>query len=302
MTEIRRGWFHLASGAGVGRLFGFASNLLLSRWLGPTELGLFNLVTTTVQTSDTLVRCGGDYALNFELGGQHDATHTERGAELVRALAQLCSVMTAIICFGLAIWVVWGKGLIPPELGTTNRLILSALLLLLIAFEGTSASAWEVLLVSHRTAPLALKQGLFYPLRLLTAALGALIAGVFGAMVGWSAVAFVQYLWLKAILANLWNPLQIWPFSTGAVLNLLRKGMPFYISNLTATIIFYPLLIRVAIEAGLADIGYLRVGQILQQMFAFLPATLVPVLFLKLRAQEGFTDQASLMERPLRVI
>ena len=110
MTAMRRGWFHLASGAGIGRLLGFVSNLLLSRWLGPTELGLFNLVTTTVQTSDTLVRCGGDYALNFELGGQPVDTRIERGAHLARGLAQLCSLMTALICVGVGLWVWWGQG------------------------------------------------------------------------------------------------------------------------------------------------------------------------------------------------
>jgi len=66
--------------------------------------------------------------------------------------------------------------------------------------------------------------------------------------------------------------------------------------------IFYPLLLKVATGTGLSEIGYLRVGQILQQLFAFLPATLVPVLFLKLRGEPTFVDQVSVLERPLRVI
>ena len=120
MTQMRRGWFHLASGAGVGRIFGFLSNLLLSRWLGPTDLGLFNLVTTTVQTSDTLVRCGGDYALNFELGGNPESPETDGGVQLSRALAQICSLMTLVICVGVAIWVFWGQGLFPFSMETSQ--------------------------------------------------------------------------------------------------------------------------------------------------------------------------------------
>ena len=302
MIAIRRGWFHLASGAGVGRILGFLSNLLLSRWLGPAELGLFNLVTTTVQTSDTLVRCGGDYALNFELGGQPEATKTENGAQLVRGLVQLCSLTTLLISAGLFIWVWWGQGLLPRALAASQRLILTGLLLLMIACEGSSASAWEVLLVGHRTGPLALRQGLFFPLRLLFAGVGALFSGVLGAMVGWSLAAVFQCVWLKIVLRHLWNPLQIWPPLWSSVRQLLKRGFPFYAANLLASLIFYPLLLKVSTASGLSEIGYLRVGQILQQLFAFLPATLVPVLFLRLRTESSYADQVLVIEKPLRII
>ena len=302
MTQMRRGWFHLASGAGVGRIFGFLSNLLLSRWLGPTDLGLFNLVTTTVQTSDTLVRCGGDYALNFELGGNPESPETDGGVQLSRALAQICSLMTLVICVGVAIWVFWGQGLFPFSMETSQRLMLCGLLIVMIACEGSSASAWEVLLVNHRTASLALRQGLFYPLRLFFAACGALFAGVLGAMLGWTLIAVVQVLWLKTVLKTFWNPLKIFPLLRSSMSQLLRRGLPFYAANLLASMIFYPLLVKVATGSGLEEVGYLRVGQILQQLFAFLPATLVPVLFLRLRGESNFADQVLVIEKPLRVI
>ena len=299
MTVMRRGWLHLASGAGVGRVLGFASNLLLTRWMGPTDLGLFNLVTTTVQTSDTLARCGGDYALNFELGGQPDATQTERGAQLARGLAQICSLTTVFICIGVAIWIWWGHALFPIESSASRRLILSTLLLLMICCEGSCASGWEVLLVSHRTARLALRQGLFVPMRLFFAAIGSLFGGVLGAMCGWNVVALIQCFWLRRVLGHLWTPLQILPLVGGPVRQLLRRGLPFYVSNLLSSIIFFPLLLKVAAGSGLDDIGYLKAGQILQQLFSFLPATLVPVMFLKLRSKSNFIEQVALIEKPL---
>ena len=302
MKAMRRGWLHIASGAGLGRIFGFVSNLLLSRWLGPADLGLFNLATTTVQTSDTLVRCGGDYALNFELGGKPDSTQTEPGAELARAFSQLCSIATLLVCFATGIWVLLGQGLFPLSITPSERLIFSGLLLLMIAFEGISASAWEVLLVSHRTAPFALRQGLFFPFRLLFAALGALCASILGALVGWSFIAVIQCFWLKRVLGNLWTPFQLLPLLGKRILDLLRRGLPFYAANLLSAIIFYPLLLIVASATGLAEIGYLRVGQILQQLFAFIPSTLVPLLFLKMRGQSNFDDQVGVMEQPFRII
>lgn len=302
MLAIRRGWFHLASGAGVGRVLGLFSNLLLSRWLGPTELGLFNLVTATVQASDTLVRCGGDYAVNYILGGQPEATKSQGGIKLAKGFAQLCSLTTATICVVVAIWVWWGQGLFPSELVASHRFLFTCLLLVMIACEGSSASAWELLLVTHRTAPLALKQGLFFPLRLLFAAIGALHVGVLGAMCGWSLMTVVQSLWLKQVLGHLWSPLQLWPIYVRRIRLLLYRGFPFYAANLLSSMIFYPLLLQVATSSGLSEIGYLRVGQILQQLFAFLPSTFVPVLFLRLRSESSYAAQASLLEKPLRLI
>lgn len=302
MIQMRRGWFHLASGAGLGRIFGFLSNLLLSRWLGPVDLGLFNLVTTTVQTTDILVRCGGDYALNFELGAQPEAIHTEHGALLARALSQLCSITTALLCISIALWVCFGQGLFPASLASIQRSSLTFLLLLMLLCEGCSASAWEILLVAHRTNLLALRQGLFFPLRLLLASCGALFDGVSGAMCGWVIVSLFQCFWLKSVLGENWTPLRIWPPLVVGLRKLLGRGLPFYASNLLASLIFFPLLIKLAADSGLAQIGYLRVGQILQQLFAFLPATFVPVLFLRLRAESDFGRQVSLLEKPLRII
>lgn len=303
MKWIRRSWLQLAGAAGIGRVFGFASNLFLSRLLGPAELGLFNLVTTTVQTSDTLVRCGGDYALNYELGGEPEASHTEAAAKLVQGLSQICSLMTLVVCSCVAIWVFLGKGLFPQDNWVVSlRFPLGLLLLLMIAAEGICASAWEVLLVTRKTSELALRQGLFFPLRLLLAAICAWAWGILGAMIGWSLVAILQCLWLKVVLKKLWNPLKLLPAQWHSARCLLKRGLPFYASNIIASIVFYPLLLQVASKSGLEEIGYLRVGQVMQQVFAFLPATLVPILFLELRGQNSFRDQVRLIEKPLKII
>ena len=301
-SALRRGWLHLASGAGLGRLFSFGSNLLLSRWLGPTDLGLFNLVTTTVQTGETLVRCGADYALNFELGGDPQATQREDGVRLVHSFAQICSAVTLLLCVALGTWLWFGQALFPGSIATSQRLIWSVLLLVMFGCEGISASAWEVLLVSQQTALLALRQGLFFPLRLLMAAVGALTLGVTGALGGWCCVAVLQCALLKQRLGTLWTPFRLWPPLRDSAHQLLKRGLPFYGANLLSSLIFYPLLLQVASGSGLAEVGYLRIGQILQQLFAFLPATLVPVLFLQLRVELTFEGQVRRLEMPLRLI
>lgn len=302
MTPFRRGLFHLAMGAGVGRAFGFLSNLLLSRWLGPSALGIFNLVTTTVQTSDTLVRFGGDYALNFELGGKQDAITTDQGFAFARAFTQLCTLATIFVSIVIGIWLWFGNGIFPNALNVIDRPTFSFFLLLMIATEAGYASAWEILLVRRMTAQLAMKQGLFFPLRLLFAAAGALLHGIEGSMAGWSLVSVAQGLWLKSILGDFWQPFHIFPVLFSSLSRLIRRGFPFYASNLLASLIFYPLLIKVASASGLSEVGYLRVGQVLQQIFAFVPATLVPLLFLKLRSYTTFGGQVTVVEKPIRII
>lgn len=302
MIALRHGWIHLASGAGFGRIFGFLSNVLLSRWLGPFDLGVFNLVTTTVQTSDTLVRCGADYAFNYKLGGHPERIRTQRGFQLATGLAQICTTASALICVGIAFWLVCVQSVFPASLEDSKRFLISFLLLAMIFCEGTSVAAWEILLVSRRTNLLALKQGLFVPLRLLFAAAGGFFAGVIGALIGWCIVALSQLIWLRFALGDFWRPFQIHPFLLARIRQLLRCGLPFYGANLLSSLIFYYLLVNVAYGSGIAEIGYLKAGQILQQLFAFLPATLVPILFLKLRSESSFSDQVIFVEKPFRVI
>jgi hypothetical protein len=68
----------------------------------------------------------------------------------------------------------------------------------------------------------------------------------------------------------------------------MEAWLPHSGSELLSSLVFFPLLLSLASRSGLADVGYLRVGQILQQLFALLPGTLVPVLFLRLRQAESF--------------
>jgi len=293
---------HLAGGASVGRIAGFLSNLLLSRLLGPVDLGLFNLVATTVQTGDTLVRLGGDYALNYELGGDRGALATPRGRALAEAFAQLCVAATGILCIGLLVWLVAWGGLFPFGLQGSERSIRVLMLVGMVALEAICAVPWELLLVSHCTRRLALRQGFFVPMRLSFAAIGAFLFGFDGAMAGWLIAAVAQFLYLRTDQYLHWHPFRLGGIPFSYVLHILRRGMPFYGANLLATLIFYPLLLQVSRQHGLADIGYLRVGQIVQQLFAFLPATLVPVLFLRLRSKDSFGDRIREVDRPIRML
>ena len=303
MGELRRGWLHLAGGAGLGRIGGFLSNLALSRLLGPADLGLFNLVTTTVQTGDTMVRLGGDFALNYELGGEAGSLDTPRGRNLTAAFSLQTLLVTAVMLAGLAVWLGPGQGLFPAAVTGPQRRLWSGLLLLMVGLEAICAVPWEVLLVGRSTRRLALRQGLFLPLRLVLAAVGAAWGQITGALLGWTLVALIQPLWLAWTLRGVWPPPppQWWP-PWPVWRQLLRRGLPFYGANLLSSLVFFPLLLSLAARSGLEDVGFLRIGQILQQLFALLPGTLVPVLFLRLRQAESFDERMRQVERVFRLL
>ena len=303
MADLRRGWLHLAGGAGLGRIGGFLSNLALSRLLGPADLGLFNLVATTVQTGDTLVRLGGDFALNYELGGEAGALQTARGRALTAAFSLQTFLVTALMLAGLAWWLGPGQGLFPATVAAPERRVWGALLLLMVGLEAICAVPWEVLLVGGDTRRLALRQGVFLPLRLGLAAVGAAWGQIGGALIGWTVVALIQPLWLAWSLRGVWPPPRAeWRWPGPAWRQLLRRGLPFYGANLLSSLVFFPLLLSLASRSGLGDVGYLRIGQILQQLFALLPGTLVPVLFLRLRQAESFGARMRQVETVFRLL
>ena len=82
----------------------------------------------------------------------------------------------------------------------------------------------------------------------------------------------------------------------------MEAWLPHPGSELLSSLVFFPLLLSLASRSGLADVGYLRVGQILQQLFALLPGTLVLVLFLRLRQAEGLEARMRQVERVFRLL
>ena len=296
--SLKRGWLHLASGAAIGRFVGLLLNILLSRVLGPLNLGTLNLFTSTIQATDTLTRLGTDYAINYELGSPTNHTGPRSPHNLSVAFVQVCSITSALSSFLFALFLFHPPAQFPIIISTSTPTH-SLLLILMILLEGLCGSAWELLLVQRRTSLLALKAGFFYPLRLLLAIPLSGTIGLNGALLGWTLAISIQSIWLKFLLKDRWRPFNLFPLYISSAYILLKRGLLFYLSNLSSSLLFLPLLYLVASNSGVADIGYLRVGQILQQVFAFLPSTLVPLLFLKMRSADTPYRQILLLQQPL---
>lgn len=295
---LRIGFLHLLSGSLVGRALGFVANLLLSRSLGPNNLGLVNLILSTSQTVDMTVRSGVDFGLSYALTGEGASLPERRQGEIAHSALRVVQASTLLVALALWLWVMPARGLLPATL-PLPRAWLTGILLLICSFESLGTVYWDLLLIRGWTAALALRQGLFAPLKIGAAWIGSGIAGLAGALGGYALVVGAQTLWLWRIGHRLlrWPPQR--HFHPATAVALIRSGAPQYLTNVLATLVFLPLLAGVAKATGLADVGYLRVGQILVQVFTLLPGALVPVLFVRLRAGSGFKERMRGAERSL---
>jgi O-antigen/teichoic acid export membrane protein len=285
----------------LGRGLGFACNLLLSRSLGPGNLGIFSLVLSTTQTVEITVRGGVDYGITCALTGAGGALSAERQGEIAHTALRVVQLATVVVLLGLWLWVMPGGGLLPQRL-PLERWALVIALVAISSFETLSALPWDLLLIKGQTAALALRQGVFAPGKLLAAWLGSLAGGLGGALAGFALVGAAQGVWLRQ---RCWQLLP-WPrrghLEIATAMDLVRQGAPLYSTNLLASLVFLPLLAGVARDQGVAEVGYLRVGQIVVQLFTLLPGALVPVLFVRLRETEQLSAQNQGIERSLRLL
>lgn len=300
-TPLRAGFLHLLSGSLLGRGLGFGANLLLSRSLGPNNLGVFSLILSTTQTVEMTVRCGVDYGITCALTGPGADLTPERQGQIAHTALRVVQLATAATTLGLWLWVMPGGGLLPRAL-PLGRGPLTLALVLICSLESLSSIQWDLLLIKGRTAALALRQGVFAPGKLLAAWLGALVAGLGGALAGFALVGVAQAGWLRQRSRRLLPHLHQGRFEVDTAIHLVRQGIPLYGSNLLASLVFLPLLAGVARDQGLAEVGYLRVGQILVQLFTLLPGALVPVLFVRLRDNGRVVDPNRGIERSLRAL
>jgi len=298
---VRLGFLHLLSGSMAGRALSFGANLLLSRALGPVNLGLLNLILSATQTVEMTVRSGVDFGLSYALTGAGASLPARRQGEIAHAALRVVQGGTLLVGLAVWLWVMPGQGLLPGPLPLPRGWLVT-MLLLICSLESLGTVQWDLLLIRGRTGALALRQGLFAPLKIAAAWLGAILTGLAGALTGYALAVGCQALWLWQIGRSLlpWPPQR--HFESSTALQLVKAGIPQYLTNVLATLVFLPLLAGVAKGSGLADVGFLRVGQILVQLFTLLPGALVPVLFVRLRSGADFEERMRGTERSLRAL
>lgn len=292
---------HLLSGSLLGRGLGFALNLALSRSLGPSGLGLFSLVLSTAQTFELTARGGVDYGLSCALTGPEASRSVEQRSATAFSALRLVQLSTLALAAALWIWVMPLGGLLPTTL-PLERTWVAAALVLIASLEALGGLPWDLFLIAGQTRLVALRQGIFAPLKLLGAWLGGLLGGAGGALLGYGLVSLGQAGWLLRRCQSLLPWPDRWLPDWEQAWTLVRLGAPLYGTNALSSLVFLPLLAGVAKTQGIADVGYLRVGQIVVQLFTLIPGALTPLLFLRLRQSHHANPTNRDTELSLRLI
>jgi O-antigen/teichoic acid export membrane protein len=303
LTELhgRSSFLQLLGGSSIGKALNFGVNLLLSRVLGPAELGLFSLILSTSQTFELLSRAGVDYGLTCALTDKDNEHDEGEYQSLVNIALQIARTTTWVLLLILILWLGPGKGLLPIDIESKRYLIIIIVGIICVS-ESLSGLPWDILLVRGKIKIVRLRHSLFVPLKLTAALLGAWSGGIMASLLCYSAMSGVQSFWLNRQVIARKKPIANAQIQWKKVKKLLGDGLPLYISNALSAIVFLPLLADIATISGLQSVGYLRAGQIVTQVFTLIPGALSPILFIKSRTSQSSQKKQQITEQSLFLI
>lgn len=297
--DAKKGVAHLLSGNIIGRAMNFALNIGLSRTLGPASLGLFAFCLAAAQTFEIIARFGIDYGMQCSLTSK-EVTEGARSqsAGISKSAMNAVDMITVLLSAGLLIWIFPFQGLIAAD-ESSGRNLVAITTVVICSLEGFTSMSWEVFLVMGKTKLYALRTAALAPLRLLSALTGAQAGGISGALLGYASMSGAQTLFIRRHVTKLADHKKA-KASLKQSFELIKSGLPFYLTNAINSAVFLPLLASVAASSGLKEIGYLRIGQLLVQLFTLLPGAIAPILFIKLRLSNTSENQTNNLDLALR--
>ena len=285
--SLRKGFLHLFSGSILGRAISFLLNIVLSRFLGPSSLGLYALALNAIQSFDLFTKLGLDYGLSLELtSNRKDAACSEVSDIDVKVINQSLSLIiisSLIGTFGFGLWLLPGDAYLPQQSLVDQRTIISVLLLAACLLESINSFLWDILLAKALTAKYSIRTGIVAPLKIAFYAAGYFFAGTVGAFAFLVISSAATWCLLLKLLPRRLATSYRFGINLQLSKHLLSRGKPLYFANTINALVFLPLWSSLAATSGLSSVGYLRIGQLMVQLFSLIPSALMPAYFLKLR-------------------
>ena len=141
--SLRKGFLHLFSGSILGRAISFLLNIVLSRFLGPSSLGLYALALNAIQSFDLFTKLGLDYGLSLELTSNcKDTTSFEVSDLELKVINQSLSLIiisSLVGVFGFGLWLLPADAYLPQQSLVNHRTIISVLLLVACFLESINS-------------------------------------------------------------------------------------------------------------------------------------------------------------------
>ena len=198
--------------------------------------------------------------------------------------------------FGFGLWLLPGDAYLPQQSLVDQRTIISVLLLAACLLESINSFLWDILLAKALTAKYSIRTGIVAPLKIAFYAAGYFFAGTVGAFAFLVISSAATWCLLLNLLPSSLASSYRLCFNLQLIKHLLSRGKPLYFANTINALVFLPLWSSLASTSGLSSVGYLRIGQLMVQLFSLIPSALMPAYFLKLRLSGFSHDRESSLE------
>lgn len=273
LTKYLKGAASLAIQSTFQRLIGIGMNVMLARWLDVASFGIFNAVINTANSGYGMVRLGVDAAIHVHMA--ENTRHDERvgkesilGAGLI--LLGVAGGVAALLCFVLADLLastVFNR----PDLGIWLKFAC-----LLILFQCLSQFCYAALVGLHQFTK--------YSTVMIATAIANLVIVAAGIHFGYLKGGLVANIFANAItivclgymlrLALRENHLHISvkQFSLAAG-QIMRLGLPFYLSGLVAVPVSYYVQGILTQHQGIESLGFVRVLATFNNLILFIPTS-----------------------------
>lgn len=281
--NVLKGSFWVVIATTIIRITGFIVLPILARLLTPEELGLYNLVSNTIQTGDGLSRIGVDVSMHRD-GSQYESKGLESTGRLFGVGAILMIGVAVLLAITLCLnhevianyWL--GEIKIEPWL---NLIALS------IVITAIGNAPWIYLVALHAFQVYSLRSSIITiagaAFTIALTYLHGLSGSIWGLIITACIQVFLGWALILPILKEKKINLRFDRFISQSR-SILGFGLPFYASNFLSSFISLPLLGYVSRVGGLEQLGFLRVAQSLSQFISFLPTAIAPVLISALSA------------------
>lgn len=283
LPEFLKQIFVLLKASLIGRLIGAVSSIVLARVLGANAFGGYTLFLQLIQTAESTSKLGIEYSLAYYLSTDRDLRE-QLSKHLVFSAIRLGLICATAASLVAAILISSGVNLL-GLLGSDNRYLLLGAITSCVLIECAGSFLWDMTYARGNIRDLSMRYSVFGPIKAAMALVGAITGGLYWSIYGWLGGSCIQLAWLGKNNADL---AKVYVEGRGkgrlGVSKLLRKGLPFYASNLAGQLVLYPLLLSLSGASGESSVSMVRVGQIVAQIFAIFSGAVVPVLFQKLRA------------------
>ena len=264
------------AGKAVGVVLQFFANVMLARWLGPAEFGVFGLINTVALTLSSIIGLGlGNAAYKFAAeSGQHDRERVRHFLSLI-----LWSQLWIATGFVILLWLArawWMAKAFPTPL-PAKTIVLCLLLAWLNVLAAFLTSALNGLrLFREQNLLNVLQYGVIIAVAWLL-----LHWGVSGAVTAYisatAAFSAIGILVLGRVDARFFLPPPLRAYLD------LRQALPFSVPYLAVFLLLGPLTTAASIHLGsisngLYQLGLFNIANTLKTALSILPITLSPVL------------------------